>query len=116
MALLIAAPIGGFTLLEVPSHVSLTDKVIIDHGYGLGKPQIYRYDAARKLTIIEGFRVKDGSLTSRAGIVIDFDGGRRWSSANSGDFKKQVDSALQDFLMQKTKLLPKHAETVDDIQ
>jgi hypothetical protein len=74
MALLIAAPIGGFTLLEVPSHVSLTDKVIIDHGYGLGKPQIYRYDAARKLTIIEGFRVKDGSLTSRAGIVIDFDG------------------------------------------
>ena len=116
MALLIAAPIGGFTLLEVPSHVSLTDKVIIDHGYGLGKPQIYRYDAARKLTIIEGFRVKDGSLTSRAGIVIDFDGGRRWSSANSGDFKKQVDSALLDFLMQKTKLLPKHAETVDDIQ
>jgi hypothetical protein len=116
MALLIATPIGIFTLLEIPAHVSLADQVIIDHGYGFGKPKIYRYDAARKLTIIEGFRVKDGSLTSRAGIVIDFDGGRRWSSANSGDFKKEVDPALLEFLIQKTKLLPEHTETADDIR
>jgi hypothetical protein len=116
MALLIAAPIGIFTLLEVPVHVSLTDQVIVDHGYGLSKPKIYRYDAARRLTGIEGFRGKDGGLTSRAGVVIDFDGGWRWSSANSGDFKKQVDPALLDFLVQKTKLLPEHAETADDIR
>jgi hypothetical protein len=38
MALLIAAPIGIFTLLELPFHVSLTDRAIVDHGYGLLRP------------------------------------------------------------------------------
>jgi hypothetical protein len=115
MALLIAAPIGIFTLLEIPVHVSLTDRAIVDHGYGLSKPTIYDYDAARRLTVIDGFRLKDGTLTSRAGIVVGFDTGQRWSSADSGDFKKQVDPALLAVLVQKTKLSPEHAETVGDI-
>jgi hypothetical protein len=115
MALLIAAPIGIFTLLEIPVHVSLTDRAIVDHGYGLRKPTISYYYAARRLTVIDGFRLKDGTLTSRAGIVVGFDNGQRWSSADLGDFKKQVDPALLEFLVQKTKLSPEHAETVDDI-
>jgi hypothetical protein len=115
MALLIAAPIGIFTLLEIPVHVSLTDRAIVDHRYGWSKPTIYDYDAARRLTVIDGFRLKDGTLTSRAGIVVGFDNGQRWSSADSGDFKKQVDPALLAVLAQRTKLSPEHAETIDDI-
>ena len=55
MALIVAAPIGIFTLLEVPVHVSLTDQAIVDHGYGLGKSKVYLYDGARRLTVIDGF-------------------------------------------------------------
>jgi hypothetical protein len=116
MALIVAAPIGIFTLLELPVHVSVTDQAIIDHGYGLSKAKIYRYDAAHRLTVIDGFRGRDGSLTSQAGIILDFNDGQRWSSAHSGDFKKQVNPALLEFLVQKTKLSPGHAETVDDIR
>lgn len=116
MALLVAAPIGLFTLLEVPGHASLTDSAIVDHGYGLSRPRVFRYDAARRLTIIDGFRGRDGNLTSRAGVVLDFNDGRRWSSADLGAFKKQVDPVLLEFLMEKTRLLPARAETVEDIR
>jgi hypothetical protein len=116
MALIVAAPIGIFTLLELPVHVSMTDQAIIDHGYGLSKVKTYRYDAARRITVIDGFRGRDGTLTSRAGVVLDFSDGRRWSSANSGNFEKQVDPALLEFLVKKTQLSPEHAETVDDIR
>jgi hypothetical protein len=106
MALVIAAPIGIFTLLELPVHVSLGEQSIVDHGYGVTRSEIYRYDAARRLTIIDGFKNRDGTLVPRAGIVLDFDDGRRWSSARSGDFKKQVDPALLEFLVQRTRLVP----------
>lgn len=67
------------------------------------------------MTIIEGFRNRDGKLTRRAGIVIDFSDGNRWSSADYGDFRAGVDPALADFLQGKTHLDYDYAETEADI-
>ena len=47
---------------------------------------------------------------------LDFEDGRRWSSAKIGDFKPTVDPALADFLVKKTRLPLNHAETEADIQ
>jgi hypothetical protein len=67
------------------------------------------------MTIIEGFRNRDGSLVKRAGVVLDFSDGRRWSSADIGDFKSKVDPKLVSFLQGKTGLQPEYAVAKSDI-
>lgn len=60
-------------------------------------------------------RDRDGKLTRRAGIVIDFSDGRRWSSADIGDFNERLDPALEQFLENRTHLLYNYAQTEADI-
>lgn len=115
MALFIAAPIGLLTCLALPIHDTLHDGEIRTTGFAWRNRSVYRYSDARRLTMIEGFRTRDGKLTRRAGLVVDFADGRRWSSADSGDFKNLVDPALLDFLQQKTRLPVQHTETEADI-
>jgi len=67
------------------------------------------------MTIIDGFRTRDGELTRRAGIVIDFADGRRWSSADVGDFNKRVEPAFEELLENKTRLDYNYAQTEADI-
>ncbi len=115
MALLIALPIGVLTLLDVSEHTVLRQDDIRDCGYAFKPCKIYRYADARRLTRIDGFRDREGKLHPRAGIVIEFRDGRRWSSADTGDFKKTVDPALEAFLQRKTGLQLGNAETESDI-
>jgi hypothetical protein len=67
------------------------------------------------MTLVEGFRDRDGRLRPRAGIVLDFADGRRWSSADMGDFRNSVDPALSTYLVERTGLPLEHAETASDI-
>jgi hypothetical protein len=106
MALVIVLPIAIVTALEVPAHSSLGRDEIRARGYGFSSTQIYRYLEARRLTVIQGFRNRDGRLVKRAGVVLDFSRGRRWSSADIGDFKINVDPKLVSFLQAKTGLQP----------
>jgi hypothetical protein len=115
VALLVVVPIGILTVLALPMHEALREHDIRDCGYAFGPCKTFPYSDARRLTMIEGFRDRNGKLTDRAGIVIDFDDGRRWSSADIGDFNKSVDPTLASFLSGKTGLSPQSAETEDDI-
>jgi hypothetical protein len=67
------------------------------------------------MTLIEGFRDRDGKLHARAGIILDFADERRWSSADSGDFNKSVDPGLSTYLIEHTGLPLEQAETEMDI-
>lgn len=115
MFLLVAAPIGVFTVLALPMHASLGPESIHDCGYALSSCKIYPYTSARRMTVIQGFRGRDGSFTSRAGVVVDFDGNRRWSSAGIGNFRHNVDSSIVQTLQAKTHLSIQSAETEADI-
>lgn len=115
MALFIALPIGLLTFLALPMHDTLHETEIRSTGFAWRNVSVYRYSDARRMTIIEGFRTRDGKLTRRAGVVVDFRDGRRWSSADSGDFKEAVDPALVDFLQQRTGLPVQQSETESDI-
>ncbi len=115
MTVVIVLPIGILTALEVPAHVTLGNEEIRMRGYGFSSAKTYRYRDARSMTIIEGFRNRDGTLVRRAGVLLDFSDGRRWSSADIGDFKPTVDQGLVDFLTTKTGLKPQYAETESDI-
>jgi hypothetical protein len=115
LGLLVALPIGVFTILALPMHASLDSGSIRDCGYGFRGCRVYPYSAATRMTAIKGFRIKDGSLKRRAGIVIDFPDGAHWSSAEWGDFKSSVDPVLADLLLKKTNLPLGNADTGDDI-
>lgn len=115
MALVIALPIGVFTALALPMHTVLRPQDIRVCGYAWAECETFEYQKAVRLTQIEGFRDRDGKLHSRAGIVLGFADGRRWSSADIGDFDKTVDPALSTFLIERTRLPLEQAETEVDI-
>jgi hypothetical protein len=115
MAVVIVLPIAILTALDIPEHAALRGDEIRARGYGLGSVQSYRYSDARRMTIIRGFRDRNGKMTRRAGVVLDFSDGRRWSSADLGDFEPSVDPKLVSFLQAKVGLQPEHADTESDI-
>jgi hypothetical protein len=59
--------------------------------------------------------VCDGKLHSRAGVVLDFADGRRWSSAEIGDFRDSMDPQLLAFLIERVGLPLRQADTEMDI-
>jgi hypothetical protein len=115
MALLIALPIGILTALALPMHAALRQDDIRDCGYAFASCKTFRYADARRITMIDGFRDREGKLTKRAGIVIDFADGRRWSSADIGDFSDGVNPVFAEFIEKKTHLPLDHAQTEADI-
>jgi hypothetical protein len=115
VALVIVAPIGIFTILALPMHVTLRQRDIRVCGYAWAKCETFDYAKAMRMTQIDGFRDRDGKLHPRAGIVIDFVDSRRWSSADTGDFRRSVDPALLAFLAEHIHLPLEQAETESDI-
>ncbi len=115
MALVIAAPIGVLTVLALPMHASLRHEDIRACGYAWAGCKTFDYSKAVRMTLIEGFRDRDSKLHPRAGIVLDFSDGRRWSSADIGDFRNSVDPALSAYLVERTRLPLEYAETEGEI-
>lgn len=115
MALLIALPVGVLTALAIPMHATLRQNDILDCGYAFTPCQTYRYNEARRMTQVEGFRSRDGKLNARAAIIVDFKDGRRWSSGAWGNFSRSVDPELIAFLESSTGLQLGHAATEKDI-
>jgi len=115
LALFIAGPIGVFTVLALPMHMTLRQQDILDCGYAWKGCESFEYANAMRMTEIEGCRDRDGKLHRRAGIVLDFVDGRRWSSAEIGEFRNSVDPKLSAFLRERTRLSLEHAEEEADI-
>jgi hypothetical protein len=115
MAILIALPVGIFTVLALPIHTALRQSGIKDCGYAFAPCNLCRYADVRRITAIEGYRDRDGKLNRRAGIVVDFSDGRRWSSANESDLSKSVDPDFAMVLASKTNLPCNYPQTEADI-
>ena len=111
----IGLPIAILTALALPQHVVLRDQDILVRDYGFFGARTYNYNRARTMTIIKGLRGRTQKFTKRAGIVLDFDDGRRWSSGDFGDFLPNVDPKLLSFLENKTGLQPRFAEAREDL-
>jgi hypothetical protein len=115
MAVLIVLPIGILTILALPMHAALRQDDIRDCGYAFRPCRLYRFADARRMTMIDGFRNREGKLTRRAGIIIDFSDGTRWSSAEIGDFTDSVSPKFAEFLQKRTQLPIGRAQTEADI-
>jgi hypothetical protein len=102
MALLLALPIGVATLLAIPIHSSLCDDNIVVGHYAQLARQCLTYSRARRVALVDGLRDRSGKFAARAEIIVDFDDGSRWRSADNRDFTPEVDSGLAEFLQRKT--------------
>jgi hypothetical protein len=116
MALFLVVPIGILTLLATPMHTTLHDDSFRIREYASLQTHSYKYSDVRRLTVVDGYRDRSGTFDSRAGIVVDFSDGRRWSSADNRDQVTEVDSALLEFLVKKTGLPAGHTQTEDDLR
>jgi hypothetical protein len=96
-------------------HTALRQQDIRVCGYAWEECKPFYYSKAVRMTQIDGFRDRYGRFSFRAGIILDFADGRRWSSADIGEFRKSVDSALAGYLVERTHLPLEHAETDVDI-
>jgi len=115
MVVVIVLPIAIATALALPQHAVLQEEAIHARGYGLSSTSTYRYVDARRLTVVDGFRQRDGKVVKRAGIVLDFADGRRWSSAAISNFEPTVDPELLNYIRIKTGLEPQYVEAESDI-
>jgi hypothetical protein len=112
---LVVLPIAVLTCLALPMHTAVRQDDIVECHYGFAGCTKYRYVEARRITLVDGFRLRDGTITKRASIDIDFIDGRRWTSADMGEFRKTIDPALKDFIEERTKLTYGYAPAHQDI-
>ena len=115
MTLLIALPVCILTLLALPMHSSVReDGITVRHYAGLSAVH-HPYARARRLAWVDGFRGRDGVMTKRAEVLVDFDDSYQWSSVANRDLELLPDPGLVDFLQAKTGLPVLRAETERDL-
>jgi hypothetical protein len=112
---LVVLPMGFWMVLSLNMHATVGPEAIRDCGFAFKPCMVYPLAEARRITAVQGYRRKDGKLETRAGLVIQFKDGRRWSSTDWGDFKDTIDPMLTNFLLQKTNLTLNTAAAEDDI-
>jgi hypothetical protein len=111
----LVAPIGVFTLLAIPIHLSLGDsKVLVGHFASL-RSEEFPFEQARRLTIVDGYRLRDGSTRPAKDVIIDFADGRRLRGNQVGDGGTNIREDVLQLLLARVKLTPEHAATADDV-
>lgn len=115
MTLVVALPVCILTLLAVPMHSSVRDDGITVRQYATLSSRHYAYSRAWRLAWVDGTRGRDGVMTKRGEVLVDFDDGFRWSSVSNRDFVPLPDPGLVEFLHEKTGLPVLHAETERDL-
>lgn len=103
-ALTIGLPIAIATVLVLPIHTSIGDMGMEIGHFGALEPTKRVYSEVRSISVVDGLRLRDGSLQKRPAIVVGFSDGTRWWSSNNRDPQKSIDQALLDFLQAKTQL------------
>lgn len=111
----LVGPIALFTLLAIPIHLSINDSEVRVGHYASMRSETFRLKDARRLTIVDGYRLKDGSFHPAKDVLIDFSDGRRLRGNIVGDGGTSVPEDVLRLLTAKTGLAPEHALTQNDV-
>jgi hypothetical protein len=115
MVWLLAVPVIVATVLELPSRVTLTETEILHTHYASLRPERFSYADARRATLIDGGKARDGSFYAQPDLILDFADGRRFLTSTGYDGGRVPTAAEARLLLEKTHLVPGHAKTVGDI-
>ena len=70
---------------------------------------------ARRLTVVDGYRLGNGNFRPAKDVIIDFADGRRLRGNEVGDGGTAVRDDVMQLLIADTRLTPEHAATADEI-
>lgn len=115
MGIALVGPIALFTLLAIPVHLSINDSEVRLGHYASIRAERFPFSEARRATLIDGYRLRDGSFQRARDIVIDFADGRRLRGNAVGDGGTDVEERVVQLLLDKTGLRPAHVLTLEDI-
>ncbi len=111
----LVGPIGILTLLAIPIHLSITPTEVRVGHYASIHTEVFKFSQARRLTLVEGYKDRDGSFHPAKDLIIDFADGRRLSGNQVGDGGTDIRDDVMQLLIAKTGITPKLAETADEI-
>jgi hypothetical protein len=111
----LVGPIALFTLLAIPIHLSISNSEVRVGHYASFQEERFPLNEARRLTIVDGYRLRDGSFRSAKDVIVDFADGRRLRGNQVGDGGADVRDDVTQLLIAKTGLTPQHAAIEDEI-
>lgn len=115
LSIALVGPITILTLLAIPIHLSIGDTEARLGHYASMHTERFPFSEAKRATIIDGYRLRDGSFHRSRDIVIDFADGRRLRGNAVGDGGTDVEQSVVQLLLDKTRLRPAHVATVENI-
>jgi hypothetical protein len=108
-------PIGVFTVLAVPIHLSISGSEVRVGHYASFHSELFDLHQVRRLTVVDGYRLRDGSFRSAKDLIIDCADGRRLRGNQVGDGGASIRGDVMQLLIAESGLSPEHAETAEDI-
>jgi hypothetical protein len=76
---------------------------------------VFPLNQAKRATLVDGYRLRDGSFQQKRDLYIDFADGRRLDVNAAGDGGTQIDNATVELLLARTGLQASHVSTVEDL-
>jgi hypothetical protein len=111
----LVGPIALFTVLAIPIHLAISDSEVRVGHYASFQAERFPLNEAKRLTIVDGYRLKDGSFRPAKDVIIDFSDGRRLRGNQVGDGGTNIPNEVIQLLIAKTSLTAEHASTANDI-
>lgn len=111
----LVVPLGVFTALAIPIHLSISSSEVRVGHYASLHSETFDLHEARRLTIVDGYRLRNGDFRPAKDVVIDFADGRRLRGNQVGDGGTAVQDDVKQLLIANTGLTPEHAVTADEI-
>ena len=115
MCMGLVAPIGLFTIPAIPVHLSISGTEVRIGHYAKLHSERFQLSQAIRLTLIDGYSLRDGSFQTARDILVDFADGRRLRGNAVGDGGTNVEDEVVQLLIARTGLVPGHVKTLDDI-
>jgi hypothetical protein len=115
LSIVVVGPIALLTVLAVPIHLSISDSEVRVGRYASLFTERFPLNEARQMTIIDGNRLRDGSIHPSKDVIIDFADGRRLRGNQVGDGGTNVRNDILQLLITKTGLKLRHALTADEV-
>jgi hypothetical protein len=111
----LVGPIAFFTLLAIPIHLSISESEVRVGHYASFRAERFPLNEAKRLTVVDGYRMRNGSFQPEKDVIIDFTDGRRLRGNQVGDGGTNVRNDVMQLLIAKTGLTPQHTSTVEEI-
>ena len=115
LGIVLVGPIAVATLLAIPIHLSIgLSEARLGH-YAALHSERFSFREATRATLVDGYRLRDGSFRRSRDVVIDFSDGRRLHGNAVEDDGTDVQESVVQLLLARTGLHPSHVQTMEDI-